>query len=376
MVGSGYTVGCSMVPGSRYNTTNAFARAFPPPEYLTMPAVGIDISDYAVKHIMLGRRWPHFYLQSHGKLDIPLGVVERGEVKDMPSLVKILERLREEKKYEYAHMSLPEEHAFLFQMELPKGTVAEMDQMVEFQLKDHIPFEAGEAVFDYSVLEERAHAYFVNVSAYPRAIAQTYISALEESGFTLLSVEIEGQATARALLSHTHLEPTIIVDVGRNQASVSMSVKGNVTFTASIDIGGDNFTRAIARGLDVSFQEADRLKRLHGFRDTKDTSALFTTMYPVMAQLKETIHKHFLYWHRHSGVEGAHVARVVLVGGNANMAGLAEYLEATLEVPVVVGNVWTNVFSFNEYLPEMHRNESLEFATAVGLALRSLLRSG
>jgi Tfp pilus assembly PilM family ATPase len=79
----------------------------------------------------------------------------------------------------------------------------------------------------------------------------------------------------------------------------------------------------------------------------------------------------------HAGSAGAtDVSRVILVGGNANMAGLAEYLEAALEVEVVIGNVWTNVFSFQEHIPTMHHRESLEFATSIGLALRSLMRTG
>lgn len=368
-----------MVPGSRYNSTNAFVRAFPPPEYLTMPAVGIDISDYAIKHVLLGRRWPHFYLASYGKLNLPLGVVERGEIKDPVTLMKLLARLREEKGYLHAHMSLPEEHAYLFQMDMPEASKAEMDQMVEFHLKENVPLGADEAVFDYSVLEERRHAYHVNVSVYPSAVAREYMTVMEEAGFNLLSVELEGQATARALLSHTHLEPTLIVDVGRNQASLSMSVRGEVTFTANLETGGDFFTRAIARSLDVSFQEAERLKRTHGFRDTSESAAVFSALRPVVAEFKEAIHKHFMYWQMHAdagGVGAEQVSRVILVGGNANVVGLPEYLEASLEVPVVVGNVWTNVFSFNEYIPNMHRNESLEFATAVGLALRSLMRSG
>jgi Tfp pilus assembly PilM family ATPase len=94
-----------------------------------------------------------------------------------------------------------------------------------------------------------------------------------------------------------------------------------------------------------------------------------------VADLADAIHKHFTYWHKHAGVGEAQLSRVILVGGNANMMGLTEYLEAMLGVPVVVGNVWTNIFSFKEYIPDMHHTESLEFATAIGLALRSIIRT-
>jgi len=367
-----------MVPGSRYNTDNLFVRAFPAPTYLTTPAVGIDISDYAIKHIKIGRKHPHFHLESHGRIDLPLGVVERGEIAEPETVSKLLQRIRSEYSYDYVHMALPEERAYLFQMDVPVGTRSEVEQVIEFHLKENVPLGANEAYFDYNVLEQHHNKCRINVSVYPAAIVDQYVAVVEAAGLNLLSIEIEGQATARALLSHTHLEPTLIVDVGRTQASVSMSTNGEVTFTASLETGGDIFTRAIARSLDLSFQEAEKLKRDHGFRDTEESAMVYDAIRPAIVELKEAINKHFMYWQMHAtstGIEEGDVSRVILVGGNANMIGLPEYLEAALEVPVVVGNVWTNIFSFNGYLPDMHHNESLEFATAAGLALRSLLRS-
>jgi type IV pilus assembly protein PilM len=365
-----------MVPGSQYSTPSLVLRAFPPPDYLTMPAVGLDISDYAIKHLFIKRRGAHFHLESVGKLDLPIGVIELGEIKDPETLLKLLRRVREEYGYTNAHLSLPEAHAYLFQLELPYDVETNVDQLVEFSLKENVPINVEDATFDYSVLEEREHSRLVNVSVYPSAIAQSYADIVEEAGFHVLSAEIEGQATARALLSPHDTEPTIIVDIGRSQAGFSISVGGEVTFTANLEVGGDQFTRAIARGLDVSFQEADKLKRDHGFRDLSESAKVYNLLRPIVEDLRDAIHRHFLYWQMHAGVGKAEdVTRVILVGGNANMPGLPEYLSATLEVGVQVGNVWTNVFSFKEYLPEMHRTESLEYATAAGLAMRSLLRT-
>src|SRR3989339_1013427 len=101
---------------SIYNSSGTFARAFPAPEYLTMPAVGIDISDYAIKHVALGRRKGGIELQTYGKVDLPLDAIERGEIKDPETIVKLLARIKEDSHMEFAHLALPEEHAYLFQM--------------------------------------------------------------------------------------------------------------------------------------------------------------------------------------------------------------------------------------------------------------------
>jgi len=354
------------------------ARLFPPPRYLTMPAVGVDISDYAIKFIKLERAHGGVRLVSHGKVDLPVDVINRGEIVDMATIVKLLTRIREEHGFSYAHLALPEEHAYLFQMELPVGSREELEQMVEFHLKENVPIGAAEAVFDYNVIATHQGKHTCNVSVYPAAIASQYVNALHEAGYTPLSVEIEGLATARALVDEDVSSPTLVIDIGRNDASLSISTSGTVTFTASLETGGDDLTRAIARGLDISFQEAEKLKRDHGFADTPESKHVYDAMQPVVAQIAEAIKKHLMYWQMHmsTGESGAgEVSRVILAGGNANIVGMAEYLEALLSVPVEVGNVWHNVFDFEQYIPDIESAESLEYATSVGLALRSLTRS-
>lgn len=358
-------------------SSTLLSRGFPTPTYLTIPAAGVNISDYSVKHVFFERHKEGVRVVSHGKLDLPLSTVEHGEVKDGGVLAKILNRMREEAGYQYVHLALPEEHAYLFQITLPKGPREEIEQMLEFRIKDNVPISADEAVFDYNLIRENPESYELNVSVYPLLIVNQYLSALHEAGLIPLSLEIEGQATARALLPSDHPLPTMILDLGRNDASLSISTSGMVTFTASLETGGDVFTRAIARGLNLSFQEAERLKRKYGFRDTKESSDVFEQLAPVMADFKETIRKHMMYWQMHAGGEGGQsevVARIVLAGGNANVVGLAEFLESQLGVPVEIGNVWEHILSFEEHLPQISAQESLEYATAVGLALRSLTR--
>ncbi len=363
---------------SPYSCSGLFARTFPPPTFLTMPAFGIDISDYAIKYTELRRRGTSLQLASYGKLDLPLEVIERGEVTDADTLVKLLTRLREQNDIKYAHVSLPEEHAYLFQLSLPVGHRTETEQMLEFHLKENVPIGADEAVFDYNIQQEVGGKQELNVSVYPAAIASQYVSAFEEAGITPLSIEIEGQATARALLEKSTVAPTLIVDIGRNDASLSISTNGNVTFTASLETGGDDLTRAISRTLDISFQEAEKLKRQHGYTDTMEGELVYNALLPVVAEFTSTIRKHLMYWQIHMGnstEEYGDITRVVLAGGNANIRGLAEFLEATLEVPVEVGSVWRNIMSPEEQVPKISATESLEYVTSVGLALRSLLRT-
>lgn len=359
-----------------YRTGNVFTRAFPIPAYLTTPAVGIDVSDLSIKYVLLRHGAQRIQLAACGKFDLPLGTVENGEVKDAATLTKIAARVRESVGIPFAHLALPEEHAYLFQMEVEEGAHSEMVPVIEFHLKENVPVGAEEAAFDYALIGVREGRMIANVSVYPSNILTQYVDTFTAAGFRLLSAEIEGQATARALLDPADTGTTLIVDIGRNQASLSISHAGTVVFTANLETGGDLFTRAIAQGIDVSFQEAERLKREHGFRDTKANSGVYKALVPLVGALRDAIKKHLMYWHMHTSTLGAiqEIARVVLVGGSASTVGIPEYLAAELETPVEKGNVWRNVLSFEECIPGVHAANSIEYATAIGLALRSVLR--
>jgi len=365
-----------MSNSSLYNELSIFERAFPTPEYLSMPAVGIDISDHAIKYISFKRKHGRIELGAYGKIDLPLDVIEQGEIKDAETIIKLLSRVKDDCGISFVHLALPEDHAYLFQMEVPNGSQKKIEQILEFHLKENIPLGADEALFDYEIFKKGKENCELNVSAYPDIIARQYIQMLDEAGFTVLSVEIEGQATARALLKKEDVAPLLIVDIGRNDTSLSISTKRVVTFTANLETGGDYFTHSIARGLDISFQEADKLKRKYGIRNTAESEGVFKVLFPVVSKFAETIQKHIMFWQMHmnsSGIEANEVSKIVLVGGNANIEGIAEYLESILSVPVEVGNVWGNTFSFEEYIPPIHAELSLEYTTAIGLALKSFL---
>lgn len=351
-------------------------RAFPPPRFLTMPAVGIDISDTTIKYVYLTRTGERAALREYGKVELPVGTIEQGHVKDPNALTQVMRKLRSEHGFEYAHLALPEEHAYLFQVDMPAASAHEVQQMLEFHLKENVPLAAEEALFDYSVYRETKTSIGLNVSVYPATIAAPYLDAFEQAKLTPLTLEIEGQATARALLSPSDTNSVIIINIGRSAASLSIASGGHVSFTASLDMGGDLLTRAISRHLDVSFHEAEKLKVEQGFMDTPENKLVYEALLPLLRDLKSSISKHYAYWQMHNESAGtdSEVRRVILVGGNANLKGLPEYLESGLEAPIDVANVWSNIMSLDETLPPLMREQSLEYATAVGLALASLGR--
>ena len=65
------------------------------------------------------------------------------------------------------------------------------------------------------------------------------------------------------------------------------------------------------------------------------------------------------------------VDSIVLCGGGSNMPGLLPYMTRRLGRPVEAGNPWVNV-KLGREIPLIDRGHSVQYSTAIGLALRGL----
>lgn len=352
-----------------------FSKFFPTPKFLKMPAVGLDISDQSIRFAELLPRGSGYTLGRFGEKHISQGVMNSGKIKDTEGLKQILSSIHTEYKINFVNVSLPEEQVYLVRILIPRVKHSELRGSIELQLEEYIPLKPEEAVFDYEIISENEHGYDVEVSALPLLVAESYFKLFDGTGLVPLVFEIEAQAIARAVLPFGEKKTHMIVDFGETRTGLSVVSDGVVMFTSTLDIGGHTLNSAIEKTFKVSPDEAERMKKEYGLvKNSGDKEFFFTLMHPISI-LKDEINKHFIYWHTHP-VPGEKkrkkIEAITLCGGDSNLIGLADYLSASLKVPVKVANVWNNVNSFDNYIPEINLKNSLRYATAIGLVLGSL----
>ena len=82
------------------------------------------------------------------------------------------------------------------------------------------------------------------------------------------------------------------------------------------------------------------------------------------------------YWKTHAveqGFDNSEISKVVLCGGESSLPGLVDYFAYELKKSVEIGNPWCNITSFEDYVPEIEKKESLKYVTSLGLAMRSII---
>lgn len=349
-----------------------FYQFFPPPRFLQMPAVGLDISDVSMRFAELLETRKGLVIGRFAERAIPRGIIESGEVKKPGELRTILNDLKKEYYLEYVSVSLPEERAYLFDLHLPKMKRSEIRSAIELSLEEYIPLKAAETLFDYEIEQETDNAIQVSVSATPRALVDGYLEAFSGTGITPVLFEIEAQSIARSVVPGGDKNTYMVVDFGKTRTGLTIAANGFVQFTSTIPVGGRALTEAVAKNLSISFDDAEKVKREKGVSGFAENEELSLSLMSTISILRDAVNKHCAYWQSHddSGKKRAPIQKIYLCGGDSNLAGFVSYLAAGLPAPVELAQVMVNVNSLDQYVPEINFSDSLRYATAIGLALR------
>ncbi|MFA6999614.1 MAG: pilus assembly protein PilM [Candidatus Paceibacterota bacterium] len=345
--------------------------SFPTPSYLAMNSFAIDISDQSIKYGELLATPEGLRLGRFGKEKIPPGVVVSGKIEDQNQLVAILKQLKEKEHLDFVRVSLPEEQMYLFTLLLPKADDKELRDIILLQIEEHIPLKAVDTVFEYDIISKSDTNTLVLVSAIATSTVEGYLSSFEKAGLSPLSFELEAQAIARSVIPIDDKEPTMIVDFGDTRTGVSIVHDGKVFFTTTLDMGGVNLTNMISKNFTLPFEKAEEMKRSYGLDGISNIENIFPVILNEISVLRDELNKQYLYWKSHDncGISHDQINRIVLCGGDANLTGLSDYLEASMKIKVDHANAWVNISNMKNGVPNMSFEESLGYVTVLGLAL-------
>ena len=360
--------------------SHTLARWFPTPAMVYPPAAGIDISDGSIKWLVLEPYKSRYRIAAYGEMPIDAGVVSSGTIQDVAALSHALAEVKKQLGGVFcAHAALPEEAAYVFEMHVPEGTDhSQTMSMIEFGFEGRVPIAPGAAVFDYDVVQKREGdaGEDISVAVFSRELAESYAAAFDGAGIRLLSLEIEARSIARTVSSGAPDEPvTLLVDFGRARTGFAVLKLGIPIFTSTVEVGGDIITKAVAEQLSLPPEGVQKFKNEQGLSpDAEAKPEGMEAIVGTASALADEVARHYHYWDTRRNEKGERmtpVGRVVLVGGSANLKGLSDYLAGRVQAPTEVADVWRHVCNFDEYIPPIGAHESLQYATAAGLALRS-----
>ena len=151
-------------------------------------------------------------------------------------------------------------------------------------------------------------------------------SVVEQLGLELIKVVAEPYAVARSIAGEqVGQSGALFIDVGGGTTDVALVRSGSVEGTRMFALGGRAFTKSLADRLDVTFEEAERVKIAHAqgedVEDADEVAAIIAEDIAVWAAGVELVLEEF-------GQEGLLPGRIELCGGGAALPEIRAALEA------------------------------------------------
>lgn len=354
-----------------------FLDTFPPPDYLNMPVLCVDISDKSLKFIELERKKGKILIRRFGKYALDDGIIEKGEIKQKDKLIVFLKTIKKKIKTTLISASLPEEKAFLSAVKFPQMSGDKIREAISFQLEEYVPIPNAEAVFDFDILdnvllEDKQDFLHINLTVFPRSFVESYRDVFAEAGFVPISFEMEAHSFARAVVPKNDTGSIMVIDFGRTRTTFAVVSGGKIQFATTVSIAGEEIEKALIFHLNIDKSQVETAKREIGMIKSKTKRELLEALKDIILVIKNEAIKQIVYWisHHDNIQKDAKINKIILCGGESTLSGLPEFLSCELKIKVELGNPWVNIVSFEEYIPSMNRLDSLAYATAIGLAIK------
>jgi type IV pilus assembly protein PilM len=346
---------------------------------LSKNAFGLDLSDLSVKVVQMQEEGKERRVVSFGSAEISQGSIDGGEIVRQEEVVAAIKKAiagagPKKIKNKKVICSLPETKAFLRIISLPQMKQEEVREAIRWEIEANIPMAVDQVYYDWQILDNSVTGeegkMNILVVAFSKKVINEFLETLELAGLEVVGMEIESIAQARSLLREEDNRTSLVVDMGDRRTSLLIIIGNIPCFTSSIPISGSGMTEAISRMLGINFDEAEKTKLSYGIGSVSQQDIIFKSVRPILDGLATEIERTIDFYLSDLNYSKA-VDRIIVCGGGSNMHGMIPYLSKRLNREVELGDPWINFLTPGR-LPIIDKGKSVQYSTAIGLALKGL----
>ncbi len=355
--------------------------------------IGVDIGSSSLKIVQIKKRKGRAVLETYGELGLgPYNKLSVGQIVNMTpkEIALVIQDLIKEAEITTLKggMSIPLKLSLISLIDVPTVTESELATMIPLEARKYIPVPINEVTMDWFVIptprdtslefiqsdddakrqiEESQKRTHVLMVAIHNQVLSNYTSIVNETKLQTNFFEVEAFAAARACLAG-ETGPVMIIDFGASGIKIYIIDNGLLISSHTINRGGQDITFSISKGLGVTFDHAEHLKRSLGKGNVADEQEIMeliaihedyavSEIKTVMTAFQKKFNKT--------------LTKVLLAGGGSNLKGFLELMQKSFDCPVEYSLPFSKVET-PVFLQETLRSTGLTFAPAIGLALRAL----
>src|SRR6266705_6181673 len=336
--------------------------------------VGLDIGSSSIKAVELKSTKQGYELVSFGLEALSQDTVVDGAIMDAPLVAGAISNIFETQKIKTKNVAtaVSGHSVIVKRVTLPMMTEEELYDRIQSEASQHIPFDIADVNLDHQLLESIDSQMDVLLVAVKKDKILNHTNVLAQSGKNSTVVDIDAFALQNSYEVNYDPDPgqTIaLLNIGASVMNINIVRGGIPLFTRDVSVGGNQYTDALQKELDLSFEDAERLKRGETLASVSEDQRA-QILRSVSDILTLEIQKTFDFFR--ATASGENIQRIVMAGGTARVPGLIDLLREEFAMPV------EELYPFRKIVPnpsrhseEQIREMAPRLAIAVGLALRS-----
>ena len=340
--------------------------------------VGLDIGSSAIKAVELKAVGKGYRVTALGIEPVPPDSIVDGAIIDGAAVAEAIRRVFDNKAFKTKEVaaSLSGNAVIVKKISLPVMTAAELDESIYWEAEQYIPFDIQDVNLDYQILdsgagpEAKGTMDVLLVAAKKEKIAD-YTGVIAQAGRVPVVVDVDAFALQNAYEVNYGFEPgTVIVLLNAGASAININIINSQqsVFTRDVSIGGNAYTEAVQRELNLPFESAELLKKGQPVEGSAIEDAR-----PVLRAMTENVllevQKTFDFFKATASSD--RIDRIMLSGGASRVEGFAEALQERFSAPVEAFDPFRKVVLDPKKFDADQREAIIPTAAvAVGLALR------
>jgi len=339
-------------------------------------SIGLDIGSHYLKMVELSEQTSGIRIDRCSVVELPHEAIVDKQVMDREIVVEQIRNLVKNGrlKNREVNISVAGRGVIIKKIVTDKMNEAELADAIEWEAKQHIPYDISEVSLDYQTLQsdrEKDHTDVLLVAA-KNDLVFSGTDLAQMAGLLPTAIDLDTFAVQNALHYGNYIpeQGTIaILHVGFNSTNATILTDGVFEANRELAIGGKLYLEQLVRRLGIPVKEGLQLLT-KGAPQGPVAEVVDDVIRTTTEKLVESLERAFsTYWSKETQTP---VTRVILSGGGALFPGIRECLMERMTLQVEVADPLRSLSLDGSLPPNVDGRLSPTFTLAVGLALEGL----
>ncbi len=338
--------------------------------------IGLDIGSSSIKISELKETGKAYRLINFEKIPLPHESIIEGTIMDAGIVIDaIKEGIRKlGSRNRNTAISVKGHSVIVKRIVLPSVTKAELEESIQWEAGQYIPFDVNEVNIDFQILgpagDDQTKMETLLVAA-RKDIVTDYVGVVTEAGLIPKVVDLDSFAMENIFeLNYPEYLDGVcaLINIGASLMNINILRYGMPAFVRDSLIGGNQITLEIQRQMGLSFEEAESVKKGEKVIPGKESEiekGIRRAASGIVAEIQRNIAVF------NTNYPDSPIERIILFGGAAKTRGFIEVLEKNMGIPVELVDPFRKVeIVSRRFSKEEAIQIGSEIAISMGLSLR------